>query len=221
MATLNLCFMFFLVILYLPYRITYELVYHTENSQSLQYYDCIYYSSNRIQNIQQSTVKAEVKQNILGVKYCRRLLNASVLQRQTFSINSTCFHDGILVSFSQLKSQNISATDVLKFSSSVERVDKYAAYSLNENDFLCNCTRPGTFGKFCEYQFYYNSLSFDEAIMKQFESGLDNPDGSQYHNNRPCYTTLVCDSGLLCLDWRNICDGKSCNISQIVNFGYL
>ncbi|CAF1535795.1 unnamed protein product, partial [Rotaria sordida] len=32
--------------------------------------------------------------------------------------------------------------------------------------------------------------------------------GSQLHSNRPCYTTLICNSGLMCLDWRHICDGK-------------
>ncbi|CAF1004523.1 unnamed protein product [Didymodactylos carnosus] len=29
----------------------------------------------------------------------------------------------------------------------------------------------------------------------------------QLHSNITCYTTLECDYGLLCLDWRDICDG--------------
>jgi hypothetical protein len=216
MATPNLnllCIISCLTILHSPYLIAYELIYHTENSDSLQYYDCIYYTSNRITKIETSTLKLEIKQNILGVKYCRQLLKTTSLQRPFFLLNSTCYHDGVLLSFFQLKSQNVSATDVLKFSSSVEQANKYAVYLSNvtnvDNDkFLCNCIRPGTFGKFCEYQFYYNSLSFDEAITKQFESSYDSLEGNQFHNNRPCYATLVCDSGLMCLDWRNICDGK-------------
>jgi hypothetical protein len=202
----------FLFILQSPYLIGYELVYHTENWASLQYYDCIYYTSNQIHTIEKHILKSQMKQNILNVKYCRQLLQTTSLKRPSFSLNSICYHDGELVSFSQLKSRNISAVDVLKFSSSVERADKYAAYLSNitddNEDYLCNCTYPSTFVKFCEYEFYYSSLSFDEAITKQFQSGENSVDGSQYHNNRPCYTTLVCDSGLMCLDWRNVCDGK-------------
>jgi hypothetical protein len=200
------------LILHLSYLMAYELVYHTQNCNSLQYYDCIYYTLNRIKTIEESSVELEIKHNILGVKYCRQLFNTTSLQRHLFTLNSTCYHDGVLVRFSQLQSKNVSAIDVLKFSSSVERADKYAVYLQNvtdhDDDFLCNCTRPGTFGKFCEYQFNYNSLSFDEAITKQFQAGYASLDGSQFHNNRPYYTTLVCDSGLMCLDWRNICDGR-------------
>jgi len=224
MTTPNLYLIFFLFILHSSGRIAYELVYHTENSHSFQYFDCIYYTSNRIERVEQSSVKGEIKQNILGVKYCRQLLQTTFLEHNLFSLNSTCYHDGVLVSFSQLKSQNVSATDVLKFSSGIERVNKYAIYLSNvtanddDDDFLCKCTRSGTFGKFCEYEFYYDSVSFDEAITKQFESGRESADGSQFHNNRPCYTTLDCNSGLLCLDWRNICDGKCNNIYEIINF---
>jgi hypothetical protein len=211
---LKMLYLIFFVACCLPQKISFELLYHTENSKSLQYYDCIYYTSNRRRNVQKETLRSQSKQNILGVKYCRQLSKTTPLNRQPFSLNSTCHHDGALVSFSQLKSQNVSAIDVLKFSSNTERGDKYAAYlssATDNDDFLCNCPRTNTFGQFCEYQFYYNALSFDEAITKQFDFRQSHVNANQFHSNRPCYTTLECDSGLMCLDWRNVCDGKCFN----------
>ncbi|CAF1233955.1 unnamed protein product [Adineta ricciae] len=94
--------------------------------------------------------------------------------------------------------------------------DSYAAYLNNLSDhtsnygkdmFLCNCTKLGTFGKFCEYYFMSNS-TFQETIEYQFSVKRLQNFGSQYVGNRTCYKTLECDFGLLCLDSRNICDGK-------------
>ena len=61
------------------------------------------------------------------------------------------------------------------------------------------------------------------AIRKQFQpleeflmsSGKIHV-GSQLHDNRPCYVTLKCDSGLMCLDWRHICDGDKERIHPIL-----
>lgn len=222
MSTPNLYLMLLSIILHSSHRMAYELIYHTENSHSLQYFDCIYYTTNRIESFERHSVKAKVKQNILGTKYCRQLHQTTPLERPLFSQNSTCFHGGVLVSFAQLKSQNVAATDALKFSSGIERVNKYAIYlsSVTGTDdfdaFICNCTRPGTFGQFCEYEFYYDSSSFNEAVTKQFKSGRETAYASQFHNNRPCYTTLVCNSSLLCLDWRSVCDGKYADIYEMI-----
>ena len=37
----------------------------------------------------------------------------------------------------------------------------------------------------------------------------------QMYSDIVCYTTLICDSSLLCLDWRDLCDGI-----QHCMFGY-
>ena len=34
-----------------------------------------------------------------------------------------------------------------------------------------------------------------------------NPKSSQLYGDVICYETFECNSGLLCLDWRDICDG--------------
>jgi hypothetical protein len=137
------------------------------------------------------------------------------------NFNQTCHNNGVLKSFKELSHLNISASDVLRWSSSMEQTDRYSKYLSNNSfdvgdEYICNCTNRSSFGKFCEYQFYGGSTSFNETITKRFKpfkNGVDEYGpiniGSQLHGNRPCYMTLKCDSGLMCLDWRHICDGKN------------
>ena len=196
------------LLFFLGYLLTfsnpYVLLYHTENSPSVQYYDCIYYTRLKIQD------------NIQDMKYCRQLNESQTLQRD---FNQSCRNNGQLWTFEKLSFFNISPSDVLQWSSSLEQTDRYSQYLSNKsfdmnNAYICNCTNPSTFGKFCEYKFYGDSISFNDAIRKQFQplehflmsSGKMHV-GSQLHDNRPCYVTLKCDSGLMCLDWRHICDG--------------
>ena len=59
----------------------------------------------------------------------------------------------------------------LLWSSSLEQPDLYSKYlsnhSIDMNDkYICNCTNPSSFGKFCEYKFYGDSTSFNDAIVK-------------------------------------------------------
>jgi hypothetical protein len=72
---------------------------------------------------------------------------------------------------------------------------------------MCNCSL-GTFGKFCEYEFMTTN-TFEDAIDYQFQLKKKYRIGSQLWGNITCYTTLNnCNSGLRCLTWHNICDGK-------------
>jgi hypothetical protein len=90
-----------------------------------------------------------------------------------------------LWNFSALVAAGIEPYDVVKWASSIEKADDYAAYyyyynqSIKEfttDSFLCDCsTTKSVFGK------------LNGRIL--------------------CYTTLKCDSGALCLEWRDICNG--------------
>ena len=115
--------------------------------------------------------------------------------------------------FRDLLRDNISPHDILRWSSSIETVDNYARVFSNRSatfrttDFLCHCIRPESFGKYCEYELMFGSLSFDDSIINQFlmkRHILEN----QRWATIVCYDTLSCDFGSLCLDWRNICDGE-------------
>jgi hypothetical protein len=161
---------------------------------------------------------SQIGGDIRGVKYCRQLNETQSLQRD---FNQSCYNGGKRWSFKELSLHNISASDVLQWNSSLEQADRYSKYLFNSSfdvgdQYICKCTNLTSFGKFCEYEFYDGSTSFDEAIKNLFEplvhvkTYFDNIFvGAQLHNNRPCYTTWTCDSGLMCLDWRHICDGKN------------
>ncbi|CAF1122693.1 unnamed protein product, partial [Didymodactylos carnosus] len=132
-----------------------------------------------------------------------------------------CLNNGTKYNFETLKKLVIEPAEILHWSSSIELVDRYAAYlesydrnlsgsflEMFEKDFICNCTKSGTFGKFCQYQFISYHNSFEETIVHQLKLKFEYFAGSQHIGNRTCYKTLTCDHGLLCLDWRELCDGK-------------
>jgi hypothetical protein len=176
--------------------------------------------------------ESQIRGYIQGVKYCRQLNETQSFKRD---FNQSCHNGGDLWSFEELSLLNVSTSDVLQWSSSMEQTDRYSKYlsnsSLDVGDkYICNCTNPASFGKFCEYEFYHGSASFDDAIIKLFEP-IEKVEkvkkyfgsifvGSQLHNNRPCYTTWTCDSGLMCLDWRHICDGKNGKLTILSNLSF-
>jgi hypothetical protein len=64
-----------------------------------------------------------------------------------------------------------------------------------------------TFGVLCEYQFSQNR--FESTILSQYTQKGRYPLGSQLFGTTTCYkTSFPCDYGTICLEWRNICDGK-------------
>ncbi|UJR12875.1 hypothetical protein I4U23_017049 [Adineta vaga] len=150
------------------------------------------------------------------IAYCRRPNGSQLLSRH----KNECDHQGTKLSFDSLLKQEVHPRFVLEYSSSIEMADLYAAVfynrslSVNDNDqFVCNCTTSGTFGKYCEYQLTYNAKSFTDAIKSQFEQKKldkeqDDSWNSQRHGKIVCYETLSYPSSPLCLDWREICDGK-------------
>jgi hypothetical protein len=180
----------------LLFTVTYGrvLLYHTENGQEVEKFDCVYH----------------VYDNGEEIPYCRRLAEPQILSRE----NRMCENQGELRAFRDLMNLSISPSDVLKWSSSVEMAEMYARFfynrssSMDDDQFLCNCTKPGTFGKYCEYQLTHDTESFGQAITAQFETKRNGDSwNTQRYGKILCYTTLSCDFGQLCLDWRDINDG--------------
>lgn len=93
--------------------------------------------------------------------------------------------------------------------------DLYASIFYNQTStdevddyFLCNCTKAGSFGKYCEYHLAHNAKSFGEAIRIQYQHKLNGDSwNTQRYGKILCYVTIPCSTGELCLDWRDICDG--------------
>ena len=120
-------------------------------------------------------------------------------------------------------SKNISLhTIVHQWRSSIEMAEEYARYLQDptgsgiddQERSLWQCRNQQSFGKQCEYSLASGN-TFPMAVELQSAVQHDRDDLVQLYGGIVCYTTLICDSGLLCLDWRDICDG----VQQCL-FGY-
>jgi hypothetical protein len=117
---------------------------------------------------------------------------------------------------------NIDASVVLNtWRSSIEKEDEYSHYrrqptkSVDKSKhYLCECHHPQSFGKYCEYLLPIGT-NFEETLNWEVMMREENEDKMQMYGDIICYTALICDSGLVCLDWHDICDGV-----QQCMFGY-
>ncbi|CAF1414436.1 unnamed protein product [Adineta steineri] len=145
------------------------------------------------------------------MKYCIRWNNFTSV---THELLNDCINGGEKWLYTDAIKQNISPTEVLTWSSSIEYADDYAHFYYNNqsdsnNKFLCNCTQQGTFGPRCEFELLHETITFEDAIKSQFAKKKQDRWGIQRYGDILCYNTVFeCDYGLLCLDWRNICDGE-------------
>ena len=166
-------------------------VYHTEDSPSVEYYDCL---------------------RLDHYMYCRRPGEPVRLERDLTV--TQCWHQGIRHSFESMKADNISVSTVLhEWKSTLEVAERYSQYrqysllsTIQNQNYLCQCVEPGSFGKNCEYKLP-TQLTFDQSSQWQLSMMKAHQPHMQLYGDILCYTTLECHSGLLCLDWRDICDG--------------
>ncbi|CAF1399992.1 unnamed protein product [Adineta ricciae] len=127
------------------------------------------------------------------VKYCIRPANESNL----FDIAYEDISEPTMT-FDELSRLNVTSSDLLRWSSSIDLVERYQAYldhstvSNRSNEMFMNCTRPW-FGSQCQYSFDM-TMNFDDVISLP----------------PTCYILLQCNRGdsTICLDWREICNGQ-------------
>jgi hypothetical protein len=131
--------------------------------------------------------------------------------------NGNCF--GTEYTYKELRSANITATQLFQWFAPIDMIDDYAAYLLstiensNKEQIYCNCTDYGSFGKYCQYQFdlEHEESSFDEIVHQSLlSSGFDQRDVYLINeqNFTTCYTLFNCVTLFgFCLDWREINDG--------------
>ena len=163
-------------------------LYHTTDGLDIEYYDCVLAQS---------------------LFYCRRPRQPMSLTRDADSL-SCVQNGGQLHHFRELRSNNTSTSRVLhQWKSTLERVEQYSRYLRDAgapDGSLCQCLQPGSFGKNCEYQLPLGE-TFEETLQWQLIMRKENPSKVQMYGDVVCYETLGCDSGALCLDWREVCDG--------------
>lgn len=184
-------------------------MYEIEQTISIhhQYYHCLLY--NVAGRISQSEYGSYGFQHQI-IPYCIRPLNISyVSKNQSFISN-----ENEAVTFHDLSQQGVNSAQLLAWSASIDLAERYEIYLNNPTAFLSKqifykCS-SSWFGSQCQYRFIYeNYNSFNEIVEATFRplkpsAGIDDVQGET------CYIHLKCirGSSLVCLDWREVCDGK-------------
>jgi hypothetical protein len=177
-----------LVLYILPFVDVTVYVYNTVDSSSVEFYDCILYGS---------------------FFYCRRPTEPIALNRSNDTMQ--CYHNGTVHSFADMYKSNVSISTVLhQWRSSIEKVEQYSRYKTYPSEldeYVCECRDSQAFGKNCEYLLPIGTTFAQTLIAENSLLKGNNSKYVQRHGDIICYMTLECNSGLLCLDWRDICDG--------------
>ena len=173
---------------------SYIYLYHTEDGMAIEHYDCVLLQS---------------------LYYCRRPATPINLSRDNDSASCE-LNGGRLHRFSELRAKHINTTVILHhWKSSVERAEQYSRYLTHpiviHDGYLCQCNELSSFGKNCEYHLPFGD-TFQQTLDWQLSIRNNNTNQVQIHGDIVCYHTLICNSSLPCLDWREICDGvQHCN----------
>ncbi|CAF1087019.1 unnamed protein product [Rotaria sordida] len=174
-----------------------------DNPTSLQY-DCLdYYVEEDIVSYNNPEPLAYQL-----IAYCIRLEDRSELSE---TLPAKHLIKGRSFTFIDLNNQNITGEQLLDWAATIELVERYEAYlvgdsTTNGSDLYYNCTNDW-FGNACEYSFYQakDKRTLIDVVYYTFnEKEFASPE------HVSCYKLLDCKRGpsALCLDWREICDGK-------------
>ncbi|CAF0735971.1 unnamed protein product [Adineta steineri] len=182
----------------------------------MDFMTCLYY------NVPHDTIDASSSNSRVHkrqiIPYCISNQNEPLLAVGAFTVRQT-------FTFDQLRQQNITSELLYSWATSIDLVEDYEIYLRNETALtdplekvFYNCSL-GWFGRLCQYTFI-KSLSlvqptFTDVVTQVFDIKLEEFSAEVYQNPRSytvysCYTHIKCERDLphICLDWREICDGK-------------
>lgn len=171
--------------------------YHTKYSTNNEDHTCFYLSFNGFHG----------RANYL-VPYCLRMSDISEIETHTL-----CY--GKNVTFAELKQNNITADQLMKWFPPIDLVSDYQyflASGFGENGIFCNCSDTNDFfGARCQYQFAMNTSSFYTLVAATFAGKDMKRDirGLTEENDVTCHLLWNCTtySGF-CIDWRQVCDSR-------------
>ncbi|CAF4650916.1 unnamed protein product [Rotaria socialis] len=138
------------------------------------------------------------------VPYCFRTMNISIAN----PIQGE--------SFASMYEQNRTTEELLFQHASLDTIEDYEIYSLNRRlnrsnpisgEQLYQRCGPSTFGDTCQYRFLLNGrflqIVHDTFYWKRFH----HPRNILMITTGTCYRELQCEGSVVCLDWREVCDG--------------
>ncbi|CAF1006548.1 unnamed protein product [Adineta steineri] len=164
-------------------------------------YDCLYtYAPSQVLNIQAAGERARSL-----ISYCR-YLNGTINKTSV----STC-QTGSPITFAELRRNNVTTFDLYMWQAPIDLIDQYGADY--KHGLFCNCSSAEQFGLYCEYEFPLANdqsqphRSFEQIIMNQFNSKSLMLTPNELFDNLTCYIGLSQCNALICLDWRQVCNG--------------
>ena len=108
--------------------------------------------------------------------------------------------------FESLRSMGITYQELHQWYAPIDLIEEYIAGS-HTGEFV-NCSGTRWFGLNCEYAFDSNEY-LNEIMVGQYSQKVFVPDDLSVFNNGTCYEMHNSDcESIICLDWREICDGK-------------
>ncbi|CAF4054951.1 unnamed protein product, partial [Adineta steineri] len=172
-------------------------LYNTDVKTNGISHDCFYLDTTSKSELDEK--KYPVQQII---EYCiRTSMKETAIDSNKKSISS-------VLTFDELKKKSVTAKDLMEWSSPIDLIERYEYFlqmnKSSSNEVFYNCTLPW-FGPLCQYKFIVNQ-SFPQLIET-----IDYRYGDRDVNaSFTCYIHLKCNRGSphICLDWREICDGK-------------
>ena len=168
-------------------------LHHTNDGWGIEQYDCVFIQSSS------------------SPWYCRRPREPlDRFQRDDHATRTCVQNGGEIYLFSELRSKNITINTLQHhWTTTLQRLEEYSLYlrDLRLSDgHLCRCVHLGAFAMACEYQLPVGK-KLEETLQWQLIMRNLDQESVQVHGDIVCYETLECESGVLCLDWRDICDG--------------
>ena len=127
--------------------------------------------------------------------------------RRSPSTNASLLDQPSSMPFEELRQANITARQLYHWNAPFDVIENYVAG--DEHGTFANCSDTLWFGASCEYTVDDDEQLYD-VVDDQFSEKANFLDQRHLYTNGTCYEMInssACGS-ILCLDWREICDGK-------------
>ncbi|CAF4253619.1 unnamed protein product [Rotaria sp. Silwood2] len=178
----------------------YSLYYSDIRQSSYLTFDCLY---TQLIEGELNEYSSYIMNNQL-TPYCRRPDNDEKEEEMSDILNENIANN---ITFKELSEQGITSEQLLNWSAPIDLAERYEMNN-QSSELFYNCS-SSWFGSKCQYRFVYNSfLSFNEIIKASMKI---RPSIFAGGSITTCYRFLSgCHRGpwSLCLDWRQICNGK-------------
>jgi hypothetical protein len=179
-------------------------LYYSDNRQGFtSIFDCLYayeVQSDEDQNLPRT-------RNYDLIPFCRRFSQNGEEEKASIQSSENVVNS---IPFIELYRQGVTSIQLLDWSSSIDVAERYEENGANSNDIFYNCSSLW-FGSKCQYRFDYDQLpTFGHVLRRFFSRHVSSIPPPYYHVNTcyPFLTNCYLGPSPMCLDWREICDGK-------------